>query len=643
MNNDNPNTIRNRLFKICGLFEKIDVALFSTFNFNGDFFEENVLPALFVIDEDTNRAVRSREVHKALAKTSVGVFYDPSVAKPSGKDYRYTHYPIFISGSLFHAKNVFLIGTINNTRWIYVATLSANLTLSGWGANCEVMADTWIHSSSEQPWIAVDHYFNWLKKQLKISEKVESSLSTALKLISDPTYKRRTLADPEQGTLTEKKSVRLYFSPVHKSFWSFVCENVNEISSIEIASPYWGSVCRCIALLGDEVAFAKGLDISLVMGHLPPTMHKTGLGKDDFNELNNQWQQIEYSLWKNEEGRFHHLKLYRLETDKGTVSAAGSCNFSYPGLLWNLSANVFGNVESMMLNLHKGIKWSTEKAINNDFGEESTADDAPAPWPFYITVSYDWKSSEYTWSLKGNLGSQQACLRLSGYEISIDKTSSKGKQGGKLMNSLYTVKSEQFGEMIGCVIELNLDYSTREYSTPLATEMILQSWLQGGVNEPIPKDDGDGDGDGDDSPTAKKETTMFFEFFDFYRATAGFEAKLIACVTDDETLDLLLWRSDSVVSLGLAIIASTQSSTTKYLVLNECIRLMKLKTKAPELEKDSKKKLTLYIKKLNSKVSKYRADIMKELSQELNKDMDIDADAAKLLGWYESKLRRAVL
>ena len=104
MSADNKNTIRNTLLKVCSLFSRIDVALFCTFNFNGDFFEENVLPTLFVIDEDANRAVRSREVHKALAKTSVGVFYDPSVAKPSRRPYRYTHYPVFVPCSLFHAK-----------------------------------------------------------------------------------------------------------------------------------------------------------------------------------------------------------------------------------------------------------------------------------------------------------------------------------------------------------------------------------------------------------------------------------------------------------------------------------------------------------------------------------------------------------
>jgi hypothetical protein len=39
----------------------------------------------------------------------VGVFYDPSVAKHSGKPYRYTHYPVFVPGSLFHAKNILAI------------------------------------------------------------------------------------------------------------------------------------------------------------------------------------------------------------------------------------------------------------------------------------------------------------------------------------------------------------------------------------------------------------------------------------------------------------------------------------------------------------------------------------------------------
>jgi hypothetical protein len=461
--------------------------------------------------------------------------------------------------------------------------------------------------------------------------------------MSDGIYQRRTLTDPENVHKECKDNVRLYFSPLHDSFWNFVCENIRKITSIEVASPYWGSVKECIELLAGKVAFSEDIDISLVMDLLP-MIAKTGLGMKEAESLKDKWNNLKCYLWQNEAGRFHHLKLYRFETDKGTVSAVGSCNFSRPGLFWKLETKgekAFGNVESMMLDQHKGIEWSKQEIKNSDFDDESTADAAPAAWLFHVAVFYDWKSSEYSWSLEGNIGSQKVFLKLAGIEISIDKSSTKGSMLGMLTSSLYSVKAEQ-DEMIGCVIELNLDESTREYSTPLATDLILQSWLQGAVNEPVPESKDEIEGFENSSDNINDNVTVsgnevapvFFEFFDFYRATAVFETKLLSCVNDDELLDLLVFRSDSVWALGSAIITSKQSATVKYLVLNECIRLMKSKT-------GTKKKLQPFIKKLQSKINEYRAAVKQELDAELNKDMEIDTE--ELLGWYEQQFRSAAI
>lgn len=642
MSADNKNTIRNKLLKVCSLFNHIDVALFCTFNFNGDFFEENVLPTLFVIDEDANRAVRAREVHKALAKTSVGVFYDPSVAKPSGKPYRYTHYPMFVPGSLFHAKNIFLIGTDKQgIRWIYVATLSGNLNLSGWGSNCEVMADTWVHSRSEQPWIAMNKYLLWLQKQLAISKATKNPLSEAITLMGDSIRERRTLADPEDVPWQDKEHLRLYFSPLHDSFWEFACENMKDIRSIKVASPYWGSVKQCIELLRERVHFSPDMDIALVMGRLPIGFAKTGLGMEESNDLTATWKEnIKYYVWNNEPGRFYHLKLYRFETDQGTVSAVGSCNCTRPGLFWKWGSGYegekgFGNVESMMLDRHEGVEWPTQEAHNNDFDEKSTADEAPKPWPFYVAVCYDWKSCEYTWSLKGNTGNQPVLLKTSDFAISITETAREGKQLGRLTSSLYTIQSAQFGDVTGFVTELNLHESTREYSTPLATDLILQSWLRGAAYEPMPEPK---EGDSSDNieygvlTASNEDAPVFFEFFDFYRATASLKSKLFSCVSDDDFLELSLWRSDSVVALGSAIIISKHSSTVKYLVLNECIRLMKIRP-------GTKTRLQPSINRLRRELDKYRLDIKQALAQELNKEMKIDA--GELLSWYERQFRSA--
>jgi hypothetical protein len=397
-----------------------------------------------------------------------------------------------------------------------------------------------------------------------------------------------------------------------------------------------------------SLAVSEDIDISLVMGHLPPMMAKTGLGKEEAKDLQTKWKNLKCYLWKNEEGRFHHLKLYRFNTDKGIVSAIGSCNFSRPGLFWNLGENDEGvkalgngNVESMMLDWNEGIDWSTQIAKDSDFDDISTKDEAPKPWPFYLAVFYDWKSCEYAWSIKGNFGSQRVRLKLSEFEIYIDEASTEGKKSGKLTSSLYTVESEQFEPMVGSVIELNLDNSTREYSTPLESELILQSWLQGAVNEPVPApdiEDEDEDAQGntkDNGLTPNDEKSpVFFEFFDFYRATAAFETKLHSCVNEEELLDLCVWRSDSAWALGSAILKSKQSAAVKYLVLSECVRIMK-----PSL---GKKKLQPFIKQLQEKVNECRVAVKQAFAKELiNKGQPIDPEV--LLSWYEQQFRSAAV
>jgi hypothetical protein len=51
--------------------------------------------------------------------------------------------------------------------------------------------------------------------------------------------------------------------------------------------------------------------------------------------------------------------------------------------------------------------------------------------------------------------------------------------------------------------------------------------------------------------------------------------KLATFAIKEESLELLLFRSDSVRALGSATTKSNLSVSVKYLVLSECIRLLK--------------------------------------------------------------------
>ena len=169
--------IRERLVAVAARLAHVDVALFCTFNFHADFFEQNVLSALFGAEPGAPRAVREARVHKGLLTTRVGVFYDASMLKPSRRRFRYAATPVYLGQSkLFHPKNIVLFGRdAPGEQWIYVAAMSANLTMSGWGKNVEGVADTWIHARTEQPARALFDFLAWLKDESRPGSDVLSA------------------------------------------------------------------------------------------------------------------------------------------------------------------------------------------------------------------------------------------------------------------------------------------------------------------------------------------------------------------------------------------------------------------------------------------------------------------------------------
>src|SRR5436190_1555107 len=113
----NALTIRERLGEAARFFANLDAALFTTFNFNPDFFEQNVLPTALGV-EAPNVAAARPVVHARLCEVPVIVFYDPSIQVQPGGVFQYTSCPIAVKGAFFHPKNVILAGIDEeNTSW----------------------------------------------------------------------------------------------------------------------------------------------------------------------------------------------------------------------------------------------------------------------------------------------------------------------------------------------------------------------------------------------------------------------------------------------------------------------------------------------------------------------------------------------
>lgn len=620
--------IREQLVKVVERFHTIEVALFNTFNFNADFFEQNVLPALFGVDPADTRSTREQAVHRGLLETSVGVFCDPSQLRPSRKPYRYTVYPVFVEGRLFHPKNIILIGTDHHgTRWIYIASMSANLSLKAWGQNCEGFADTWVHARTEDAGKALAEFLDWLHERVG-NGTADDALQQARALLTQLKTKV-SKSDPFGGDHKDKRKIGLYFSPQQKSMWAYVKEHYGPIRKVRAASPYWGNA--------DSTANAlQGVPVELIAARVPPFYANVVLGQDLIDSLAVANCRPKVGTWVKDEGRFYHAKLYEIQTRDGRVAGVGSCNFTRRGLFWDRGEdNLPGNVECMLFDVAR-MPWPLTQALAADeLPPTSSSDDPPQPWPFYVFVQYDWRTERFEWRLQGESGANVELQLIGQAPILVNDARPNGQRKGALKSRAFRLLSNG-QQWDGIVTEVNLGDSTQEYSKPLSTDTIIESWHSGAVTEPPP----DGDGEGDDTPCDDPDTKPLpgnanaappmFDSFRFFQAFKILRGKVLESAADRK--HLLAWlvgRSDSLQAFVNAICASQYQSAAKLVMCVECDALMRM---LPPLREAGAVR-----KKLRRELARSRREVNVEITEELHR-RGLQPNATQMLDWYVKRL-----
>jgi hypothetical protein len=471
-------TVRERLLEVSSKFERIESAVFTSFNFNADFFEQNVLPTLFGVDvREGSRKAREQTVHKRLADTSVAVFYDPSVASTSTKAYRYAAHAVFLGGQRrFHPKCIFIAGTdADGTLWLYIAAMSANLGITGWGRNCEGFFDTWVHAKTEQPARAAIHFLGYLDAALERRPTKDRSLANLIERLA-VLRGQRSRTDPEGGAWADKAGTQLYFSPLHRSMWSFVEEAYGgRIEEVLAASPYWGEGSAIKAALA-------GRRLQLVASLSAPAFKSTQLGDETLAQLGVDARDV--LTWSNDQGRFFHIKLYRITIRGQEITGTGSCNFTSAGLQWGAPGSESGNVECMLFDRRDFIWPRTEKLRSSAIASQTDNTDAPPAWPVYVHVQYDWERRSFSWDVDGRKGSDEIDLQLPDghgfFAVEKDQGSRKGELKSRVFRFRY--RGEAYTAFVA---EVNLAYSDRRYGALLSPGQILESWRSGAPAEPI--------------------------------------------------------------------------------------------------------------------------------------------------------------
>lgn len=623
--------IRDRLQEVIGQFDEVEAALFTTFNFDPNFFEENVLPTVFGVADMEARTARRQAVHDALAKIPVGVCFDASVARPGLDDYRYTAYPVRLTNAFFHPKNIMLIGIRENRRWLYISAASSNLTLSGWGRNVEGFADVWVHAVTQQPWQATDGFLSWLITHLGLAES-HHPIAAFRQLMQIMNLHRTVARDPDNLTAEEIKDRHLYFPYAQSPQGEVVTQNLadmirsvyrhlGEVKHICVGSPYWSNVAANMA------------DFTSPTWELIPALSQkrvcSGLSIAEESEIQKLFNgAVTLNRWSNEQDdRFRHLKIFQITyPGRVVVSGVGSCNFTNAGLRRS------GNVETMLFSQRK-LELPERRALKAkelaDPGE--LLEEAPIPPAWSVQVIYDWQSRKCSWRVDIGKLPDKASLEIAGlgtFSLAPRENGNKYWKKGPRKGREFRVLWQEGGEQRswkGWILELNIDQSTKIYGTPLDPYDILESWRIGGNGKPPKPRDPKGDGDEEDDPITEK-TQATLNLFEFYRSVREFEQ--ILKDAPERSHELLIANSNSVFALASAIQDGPEPLPVRYLVLREALRLM------DECRHDlAAEKILSHRNELADWLNACRGDLLDLLVKEYPKK-----NAKALLAWIDDKL-----
>ena len=622
-------TIRERIERATGYFARREATVLTTFNLNGQFLEEQALPAILGVDAVTP-AARQAGLHGQLAETDCTVFYDPTVAPGVSGKFRYVVRPVPLRARLFHPKLVIIAGdSEDGTTWVYLAVSSANLTLSGWGRNAESFGETWIHTRTQQAWHGLDGLLAWLQDYANLGGEPDRREAVAII--------REALARMPGRYRFRDDDTKPWSGTLYARFYSSVVDTGGLPSFLKMGrsrgpaelwvySPYWGSV--------SEMVVEFGAKRTALVPAMRADRKAIGMSKSQHDALADIAE-----VWRNEsekqDDRFWHMKAYWIRLGARTYTAVGSCNFTEAGL-----AGADGNVEAMLVFEDIEPDWPEESdtAQPEDLSEQPVdEEEAPKPVPVVIVVGYDWRSRSWRWFLDAD--DSQDDFRLSlptgPAAFRIDPGSGERRGDPPSFPAHYRVTYMQYTERKewqGQVVELHLDHTRRTYGKPLSASDILESWrVHVKTGGPGPRGGGgDGDDDGDDAQAEVPAAFDVVNLYDLYRAMRALRTRLGELETEPQAQRaLLVGRSDSVMALACLAQGDGEAPVVRYLVLRE------LSSIAADCKESSLHDSPL--RRVHEMKRRAKATALKELASELSGDRE---KARKVLDWFERRLAK---
>lgn len=609
---------REHLIEAVTEFTQIDCSLFTTFSINPSFFENNILPILFNV-ENSIEIKRRYMINDKLSTSPCAVLYDYSTQPSGGNNYRYQIKGISIKGRFFHPKNIIIAGyDVSGQPMIIVYASSANLTLQTWANNEEVFSFLVISSKKQQAYSALMSFSLYLRDKLGC-DKIDS-LQRLIKFLENM---------PDGRIRHPEFNGDLYFSSIMekgKGFPEFLNQNaIMNRDKLTVFSPFWGDDFQ-------ELINRFKVNSIIFKPAYFDELKSYGFNSEQVKELKSiDNLRIERVPESKEGYRFRHAKAYLLYSNRtdNVRFGIGSCNFTLSGLSGNN-----GNVESM-------IVYEIDNELAQEFDKENKELDLSsyiqvkpdeegvrAQPPFYIMVTLDWSRRLYEidFSKSPELVFNKCLLKVPGIKEKIDLLNissppdyhfSISPSSTNSFEVIYRLDDMQSDDVFkGLIYETELRYSERNYLPRLSIYDIFESWKHHSdhwvekltvYNSAEFSDDST---DSDNSEELNQDINGdIFSYYEMYRSFYDRYKTVDEAVTQEEIDRILITRPDSLYKLVLQLKTSDVDLISRFLILKECDIIRKMIKSKSNVKIDPE-----FSKLLNNELSATRKCVSKALS-----------------------------
>ncbi len=408
-----------------GESERVMAAVFTTYRFEPEFFEQEIIPLM--LDQglafSSDQRIKSIQVREALSDAGlpVEVFYDIDLFRQQGTvspSMEYLHHGIRGERSAFHAKLVLLLveDVDSGEQSLCVGAGSANLTIAGWWENIECQHWEWVVSGEvSRPFLnQLRDDVAWLAARRK---GAPDDPGQALPCIAAFLEDCRGSNSAERVSYYGLTSLALG-QKRRPAFMRFLRDALSEQShykrwTLEIISPYFAES----PTFDGHAHFFNDLGLQEIRIFLPVNDQGEALCNRDYYERIAQTDGIEWATWSPEMvkrlglqtpvNRTTHTKVYHLYNGMQSWVFVGSVNFTHRATSDNQEAGFFIKLDAQTTFLKplksEPDKWCPETELPG--GEEGQGDDQTLP---DLILTYGWKQRVLT----AALGDHQSERRL---------------------------------------------------------------------------------------------------------------------------------------------------------------------------------------------------------------------------------------